>query len=63
MIRELNLVGKEEFARIFDSHARPRFEDNQTNRQLLQAFVGKGWIREFYQDGGYLKYRRNPRKN
>ena len=63
MPRCLSLVGKEDFLKVFDSHARPRFEDNLLNRQLLQAFIGKGWIHEYYQDGDYLRYRRNPRKN
>ena len=58
----LNIVGKEEFAKVFDSYARPRFEDNEQNRKLLDGFISHDWIYEYYLEGDYLKIRRNRPK-
>lgn len=58
----LVLVEKEEFCRIFDSNTRPRYEDTTENRELLDAFVNRGWLYDYTPENGSLKVRRNPPK-
>ena len=58
----LILLGEESFATIFDSTARPHFEDTQQSIDLLEAFKKRGWIFEYYREGEGFKIRRNPPK-
>lgn len=58
----LHIVGKEDFKKIFDSSTRPRFDDNDTNRRLLQEFINRKWIHDYYCEGDYLKIRRTKPK-
>lgn len=61
VIQYLDVLGLIDFARIFDSHTRPKFEITNENERLLDAFVKKGWIYEYIKetDGGdYYKIRR-----
>ena len=59
----LHIVHMEVFEKIFDSNTRPRFEDCNINRRLLEAFIAKKWIYDFYVEDGFLKiHRREPRK-
>lgn len=47
---------------VFDSHKKPKFEINDTNTYVLEAFEKAGWIYEFYEDDkkeGYYVIRRN----
>lgn len=60
----LTLLGKESFVKIFDSTTRPRFDATQQNISLLDAFVAKGWIHEYYQgDDDNLRIRRHAPRN
>ncbi|MBR4657219.1 MAG: hypothetical protein IKO68_11830 [Oscillospiraceae bacterium] len=59
----LPIVEKGHFKKVFEPTSRPRFEDTRSNRNLLQGFVDKGWIRDYYAEGGYLKiHRQTPRQ-
>lgn len=58
----LILLGEELFATIFDSTARPHFEDTQQSIDLLEAFKKRGWIFEYYRESEGFKIRRNPPK-
>lgn len=47
---------------VFDSRKKPKFEINDTNTYVLEAFEKAGWIYEFYEDDnkeGYYVIRRN----
>ena len=59
----LNLHG---YIKIFDSHSKPKFEINQQNEAILNAFKLKGWIFEYLPDESrpdfYKIRRREPRK-
>lgn len=60
----LEIVGKEEFCRVFDSSTRPRYEDTTENRSLLDAFVNRGWLYDYTPENGSLRVRRNqPKKS
>lgn len=56
-----------EYVKIFDSRSKPKFEMNQQNESILDAFRGKGWIFEYVEDESrpnfYKIRRREPRKN
>lgn len=57
----LELLELEEFAKIFDSRLRPKYEINETNTKILEAFQRKGWVYEYLEDeekAGYYKIRR-----
>lgn len=58
----LPIVEKEKFKKVFEPNARPKYEDTRTNRNLLQGFIDKGWIREYYVEGGYLKIHRQSQR-
>lgn len=62
----LSALDLHEYVRIFDSYSKPKFEMNQQNKNILEAFRKKGWIFEYIEDEsrpGYFKIRRNePRK-
>ncbi len=60
----LRIVGKEDFIKVFDSSTRPRFDDNDINRRLLQAFIDKGWMHDYYLEGSQFRIRRRePKKS
>ena len=53
---------KADYGMIFDSRKKPKFEINDTNTCVLEAFEKVGWIYEFYEDDskeGFYAIRRN----
>mgnify|MGYP007113664795 CR=1 FL=1 len=62
----LSTLNLSEYAKIFDSHSKPKFEMNQQNESILDAFKKKGWIFEYIEDESrpdfYKIRRREPRK-
>lgn len=60
----LRIVDKEDFIKIFDPATRPHFSDDDTNRRLLQAFIDRGWMYDYYSEADHLKIRRHePKKS
>lgn len=63
----LSSLNLHEYIKIFDSHSRPKFEMNQLNEIILDAFKKKGWIFEYVEDESrpsfYKIRRKEPRKN
>lgn len=56
-------MGLQEFAKIFDSHARPKIPKTKQNKMILDWMVEKGWIYEYFDyptDDNYYGIRRNP---
>lgn len=50
-----------EFAKIFDSYAKPKILKNDQNRQILNVLVSRGWIHDYPDypyDGKYYTVRR-----
>jgi hypothetical protein len=64
--RYLSELGFDKFCEIFDSHARPKFEVNNQNIKILEAFKNKKWIFEYVEDdtrdNHYKIHRKEPRK-
>lgn len=65
--RILAILSLNDYIKIFDSHSRPKFEANEQNKKLLDAFQNRGWIFDYTEDdtrAGYYKIRRRePRKS
>ena len=65
--RILAILSMNDYIKIFDSHSRPKFEANEQNKKLLDAFQNRGWIFDYTEDdtrAGYYKIRRRePRKS
>ena len=62
IIETLNLLGLTDYARIFDTRSRPKFEINDENEKLLTAFKEKGLICNFEENlerEGYYKIARS----
>lgn len=65
LIKDFNMLGLEEYVKIFDSHTRPKFEITNENVHLLEALVQKGLIYEYRLDESgewYQIHRNKPRK-
>lgn len=64
--RILAILSLNDYIKIFDSHSRPKFEANEQNKKMLDAFQIRGWIFDYTEDdtrAGYYKIRRRePRK-
>ena len=63
--KHLSLLELNEFAKIFDTRLRPRYQINQTSSRILEAFRKKGWLYEYLEDEdkpGYYKIRRTQPK-
>lgn len=61
----LSILGLTDFAQIFNSYSRPKFETTEQNTELLDAFKQKKWIYEYFEDDnqpGYYKIRRREPK-
>lgn len=64
LIKDFNMLGLEEYVKIFDSHTRPKFEITNENVHLLEALVQNGLICEYREDKSgkwYQIYRQKPR--
>lgn len=61
----LELIGKEEFVKLFDPRSRPKIKVSNENEQLLYAFLEQNYIEEFSLDKNkkYYHYKRAKRKN
>ena len=59
----LELIGKIEFIKLFDPKLRPKFKANRENKQLLDAFMKKGYIQDYSLDEKekYYHYRRHKK--
>ena len=63
--RYLSILGLNEYIKVFDSHSRPKFEINDQNNELLEAFKQRAWIFEYLEDdtrAGYYKIRRREQR-
>lgn len=64
--RYLSSIGFDEYQRILDSHSRPRFEMDDNNKKILDAFVEHKWIFDYLEDeskpGFYRIRRKEPKK-
>lgn len=62
----LDLLGLEEYKKLFEDRSRPKYEINAVNSKMLGAFKESNWISDFQEDEnkeGYYKIIRNKRKN
>ncbi|MFF2885567.1 hypothetical protein [Paenibacillus sp. NPDC057967] len=48
--RYLEMLGLDEYKKIFENRTRPKYEINEKNAKLLTAFKKKGWIFDFQED-------------
>lgn len=45
-----DILGYENFKKIFNAKSRPKFAINEQNKKILNAFVNKGWIKGYKVD-------------
>ncbi len=55
--RKFGLMNRDDFASIFESRKKPKFDVSQENLEVLKAMKTRGWIYEYYKEENSNCYR------
>ena len=56
------IAGQAEFAKIFETYAKPKILKTGLNKTILDALISRGWLYDYHDnqhDGDYYSVRRN----
>ena len=62
VVKRLQLLGLNEYVKVFDPQTRPKFEDSPESRIIMDTFVARGWIVSYSVENNRIKIRRNDSK-